>query len=202
MAIRKPPRRNLPADAEKWGRYTDDTLRQAQVDIEALRRDLTSGLRSVTSSMNRIAKQQETLISQQAQLTQVVNDIPVSHSDSNNRKGYAIPQGTNTVMLTINIPWVSGKSKCELFVYGEAFFYAGGLPQSDIAAWRAAVNSNLGSIAPAVPFNMDFKYSTFAHSARVTSQQTIAVTARATAPSAHSSESINDLNLYAFATFM
>lgn len=70
MAIRKPPRRNLPGDAEKWGRYTDDALRQAQVDIEALRRDLTSGLRSVTSSMNRIAAQQATLVEQQATLVE------------------------------------------------------------------------------------------------------------------------------------
>lgn len=202
MAIRKPPRRNLPGDAEKWGRYTDDALRQAQVDIESIKRDLKSGLRATNSSLNRIAKQQETLISQQAQLTQVVNDIPVSHSDSNYREGYAIPQGTNTVMLTINIPWASGKSECELFVYGAAFFYAAGVPQSDIAAWRAAVNNNRGSVARPVPFNMDFKYSTFAHSARVTSRQTIAVTAQATAPSFHPSAAISDLNLYAFATFM
>lgn len=68
MAITKPPRRNLPGAAEPWGRYVDNYLRQAQVDIEALQRDLTSGLRAVNSSMNRIVAQQSALESQQSDL--------------------------------------------------------------------------------------------------------------------------------------
>lgn len=111
MAITKPPRRNLPPAAEAWGRYVDQVQRQAQVDIDALRRDLTSGLRSVSSSMNRIANQQSTLESQQstlaAQQQQLSNQLSTINTLVDSQVSVSGDTITNNGFTMSNNSWTS-----------------------------------------------------------------------------------------------
>lgn len=118
MAITKPPRRNLPPAAEQWGRYVDQVQRQAQVDIESLRRDLLSGLRSVTSSMNRIATQQQQLADQLSTINTLVDSqVSVSGSTSTNN-GFTMRNNAWTSLGTISLSAPSWATRAVVSVTG------------------------------------------------------------------------------------
>lgn len=69
------PRRNLPADAEPWGRKQDDVTRSQGRRITALELASQSNNRSNAGQLGVIGRQLETLEEQQATITATVEEL-------------------------------------------------------------------------------------------------------------------------------
>src|SRR5690606_34306475 len=80
-----PPRRNLPGEAEQWGRWMEDdqnllkgaVISQGQ-SLQGLNRSTAASLASISDQLTAISGVLTTLSDQQTQLTNQVDALPVT----------------------------------------------------------------------------------------------------------------------------
>lgn len=201
------PRRNLPANAEPWGRSVDDRLASVQTTLTRQQQDTSNSLSALNSTVTGLGEQvatvseiTNTLVQQQAELERVVALIPVSTSASSERRGFVINPGT-IPQTSISIPWVSGKTRCDVFATGQATFFSVGVASANIAAWNIRIGSSFGPYGAVIPLNMDGNTTSFTHTQTLVSQVSVDVSAYSVAGASHGDGSANSVNLFVMAVF-
>lgn len=130
------PKRNLPPDAEQWGRSVDARIERIEKVAERAQQDTDNAQSSINSTVNKLseqvkaidtltqtlAAQQATLASQQSQLTaqvaqiqSVVNSQVYPASGHSDRYVYNLYPGANAEILAVNIAVPAGYSRALVF---------------------------------------------------------------------------------------
>ena len=152
----KPPPRNLPPDSERWGRWVEDGVLSLEQSDRETTQGVTNALNGLTATLGQLSGQISTLTSQQAQLTAVVNALPVSIVQTASVNGFAVPNGTsNRVSTTFTVP--AGKTRCSIMATYQGFYMSDfSVPDSDRAGFRVVTNTGyVGSPGVMSPDNMD-----------------------------------------------
>lgn len=107
------PRRNLPGSAEEWGRTIETRTDENANSLESLALSVAGQNRSTASSLEVIASQIQTLVSQQEELTRTVTFLQ-TQSQFTNRDTVITWTGT----MSGSVVWeaFSGTYDCELVV--------------------------------------------------------------------------------------
>lgn len=111
------PRRNLPGDAEKWGREVEDRIRGVQYGVLGQKTNLQSENRSTASTQQELARQLVQLKANQSALEAAIRAIPKSDQSSASTANFSLGGGWNTVVSTsITVP--SGANFARIAAYG------------------------------------------------------------------------------------
>lgn len=111
------PRRNLPGDAEDWGRKVEDRIRNLEYGYVGQKTNLQSENRSSSSSLQELARQIVQLNANQAALDAAIRAVPRTIQSTAQNAGFGLGSGWNTVVYTeITVP--SGMTNCKLLVIG------------------------------------------------------------------------------------
>ena len=78
------PRRNLPPEAEEWGREVENRIYQAENGYDVSSQNLAGLDRSSSSTLDNLALQIQ-------EVQRIVNLIPVARQSRNNSSGFAVP---------------------------------------------------------------------------------------------------------------
>lgn len=201
------PRRNLPSNAELWGRSVDERLASVQDVVGRQGERTNNSLSALNSTVTKLGDQvlevktiADTLVTQQAELERVVSMIPVSSSASSERLGFVINAGT-IPQTSISIPWVVGKSRCDVFATGQATFFSVGVASANIAVWNIRIGNSFGPYGAVIPLNMDGKTTSFSHTQTLEAQTSVDVSAYSVAGANHGDGSANSVNLFVMAVF-
>lgn len=201
------PRRNLPTNAEPWGRSVDDRLASVRTVVARQGQDTSNSLSALNSTVTRLGDQvaeisviADTLVLQQEELARVVDSIPVSASASSERVGFVINAGT-IPQTDISIPWVAGKSRCDVFATGQSTFFSVGVAAANIAVWNIRIGDSFGPYGAVIPLNMDGNTTSFSHTQTLLPQTSVNVSAYSVAGAIHGSGSANSVNLFVMAVF-
>lgn len=141
----QPPRRNLPPDAEPWGRWVEGLLLAQNQAGEANGQSINNTLRGVNASLQQLGNQIQTLSAQQATLSAQQADITSLLSDQvkfGRAGGYVSNYsfGTDdTVLLSLTIPVPAGYSKAIVFAICNASIVSDGT--GNYYYIKASVNS-------------------------------------------------------------
>lgn len=200
----KPPPRNLPPDSERWGRWVEDEVRGlSQSDLETSQ-GVTNALNGLTATLGQLSGQISTLAAQQAQLTAVVNALPVSIVQTASVSAFAVPNGvSNRVSTTFAIP--SGKTRCSILASYQGFYMSAlSVPNSDRAGFRIVTNTGyVGSWGVMSPDNMDTFWLTGNGGVQIPSvSSAITVSVQSSAgPTLAPADSGNRIDLHVLAIF-
>lgn len=123
----QPPRRNLPPDAEPWGRWVEGLLLAQNQSGEANGQSINNTLRGVNASLQQLGNQIQALSAQQADILDLIDKqvIPVTFSQS---IGSTLDvSGGTTTPLTVTLNAPLGMSRCIVVTngYGRVFNSSG-----------------------------------------------------------------------------
>lgn len=173
-------------------------LGHQQVDLEVQQVTLLN-------QQETLERQQYVLEQQQDELSQVVSSLPITGAYSSSISNFSIPSGDSN-RTTISIPVPSGKTTCNIFAVGQAFYFAENppIPESDVALWRIRIQTTDGPWGTVIPLNMDGKSTTFMFSRSISlssADSFVPVYARTGAGRAHPASPQHSASLYVTATF-
>lgn len=106
------PRRNLPPEAEPWGRYVDDELRALNGAVNRLAQDNKNAFEQVNSTMRQVSKQltaisnaQTDLAAKQAVLEDLLETQNVGDASWNSTMNFPLtPTWTNLAACSLTVP--------------------------------------------------------------------------------------------------
>jgi hypothetical protein len=104
------PRRNLPGEAEEWGRKVEDRVRGVEFAASSGKQDTQSLNRTTASSLQELTRQLQSL-------EDLYNFIPKPQQSSEEEVGFALAAGTNTV-VTASLTVPKGASLVNLVAIG------------------------------------------------------------------------------------
>jgi uncharacterized coiled-coil protein SlyX len=92
------PRRNLPGEAEEWGREVEDRVRRVEYALAGQQQGLSSANRTSASSLQELSRQLQ-------QLQTLFDSIPKVVQSSQTATGFGLGSGWNTIVSTsITVP--------------------------------------------------------------------------------------------------
>lgn len=152
------PRRNLPGEAEAWGRVVEERVRNVEYGLIGNRTGLQSENRASASSLQEISRQIVQLQANQAALDAAIKATPRTVQSTNQSSGYGLGGGWNTVVsTTVTVP--AGMTQCKLLVVGSGQVVTATTTQNVENAYRVNV-PGLGP-APAAPGPWTVGYGDF-----------------------------------------
>lgn len=99
------PRRNLPGDAEEWGRSVEDRIRNVEFSTLGQKQGLSGANRTSASTLQEIARQLVQLRGFYDDLADLYDAIPKVGQVSNTVTGFGLGSGWNTVATaTLTVP--------------------------------------------------------------------------------------------------
>ncbi len=111
------PRRNLPGEAEEWGRKVEDRIRGLEVLSQGQQTNLQSENRSSASSLQELSRQILKLRANQEALDAALRAVPRTVQSTNQTSGFGLSGGWNTV-VTASITVPENMYTCRLLVIG------------------------------------------------------------------------------------
>ena len=161
------PLRNLPTDAEEWGRTVEDRIYQAENALAGSKQSL-SGLNRATGSTL------ENLAYQISEVQRLYNLIPVAYQRTSNVSNFAVPTtgAWNTIATTSISLYRAGT--LSLTAEGAGQLVSGGSSTLMTASYRLLVTS--GSASTEVPGLFASPTGTFVNNFKVTWGWTVPVT--------------------------
>lgn len=133
----KPPRRNLPPEAEQWGRYVDDTVSTLKSSTDTALTNMTASIAANASSMgllsNQIANQTTTSMTQDTRTTFGLGTLFVD-------------------ILSVSLVRPLWATRCLLFATGFCSARVAGAGSDSLMAYvRVMVSGNPGPSVVAMP---------------------------------------------------
>lgn len=137
MAVSKPPRRNLPPEAENWGRYIDDQVANLRSDLQNSLTNINAGFSANASSMAALS-------------TQISNQMSSSMAQSTTTTFGLTTSFVDKLSVTLTKPtWAT---RCLLFVTGFASARVASAGSDSLMAYvRVNANGNAGPSVVAMP---------------------------------------------------
>lgn len=125
------PKRNLPGEAEQWGRTIENdqvslkkVVQGLRNSISALARSVSSSLSSIADQINRIASQQEELANAQEDIVDLLSTQTVTHTRNATVQPFTPPTGTSAVVCsTPSVPIPEGYTSVDVFLTAQASAY-------------------------------------------------------------------------------
>ena len=104
------PRRNLPGEAEEWGREVEDRIRGVEYGATSQKTGLSSQNRASASSSQELARQIQSL-------QRAYDSIPKPRQNSGTATAFSLSAGWNTV-LSVSLVAPVGVNRLELLAMG------------------------------------------------------------------------------------
>lgn len=118
------PRRNLPGEAEEWGRKVEERIRNVEYGSLSQKSNIQSENRSSSSSLQELSRQliqirdtQVALQANQAALDAAIRAVPRTIQSTAQNSGFGLGGGWNTVVYT-EITAPPGMTNCKFLVIG------------------------------------------------------------------------------------
>lgn len=111
------PRRNLPNEAEQWGRAHDARIVEAEASLDRIEQSVQGLNRSTASSLTSIARQIETIQEQQAEIKEAQDELNArkTYSASGSNFTTSVVNSVQTGSPRANISFTLAESRTVLF---------------------------------------------------------------------------------------
>ena len=192
------PRRNLGGAAEGWGRAIEERIVGLEKVVESVN--------NTVQNLQRTTSGQASIVSRQVgNLVALYGDTPVTRARDASATGFVIPSGTSSpASILLDLP--ENRATCNLFVVGQTLFFAPGVANANVAAWRVRLSApgvtSEGPYGSVVPLNNDGKSSTFMFATTIRGLTgALEISAECVAGASHGSGAGNTLSMYCVATF-
>lgn len=161
------PRRNLPPEAEEWGREVENRIYQAENGYDVSSQNLAGLDRSSSSTLDNLALQIQ-------QVQRIVNLIPVARQSRNNSSGFAVPTAGawNTVISTSVSFSEAGTFSLAAIASGQLVQGSGSLLD---ASYRLVTST--GATSPTIPGSYAFSGGNSVNNFQANSGWTVPVSA-------------------------
>jgi len=111
------PRRNLPGEAEVWGRAIEEAIRELEYGVQGQSTNLQSDNRANASNFQELARQVSQLRQNQTRLDAAIRAVPKSQQSLGSAANFSLGGGWNTVVSTsITVP--DGANYARIAAYG------------------------------------------------------------------------------------
>lgn len=214
---------HLEPSAQPWIREVESSvgsLENIVTDIQESDRSQGVMLGAITSTIEELRSQQTILSEQQAELAQaqltientqtrlseqvtriddLVTALPTTRTYSSRVTNIPLPSGTRTA-ITITIPWVEGKTRCEVSAIATATYWSQA-NQANLPAWRIVIQGTNGPVGIDGFFKMDTYNSTAMHSKSVTAQGQFTVLLQTVAGAGNITDPDSEAQLQVVANF-
>lgn len=132
------PRRNLPGEAEAWGRAVEDRIREVQYGVLGQQTNLKSENRATSSTQQELARQIVKLRENQERLDAAIRAIPKPAQSLASAANFSLGGGWNTVVSTsITVP--EGVNFASLAAYGSGQVVSATTTQNVETLYRVVV---------------------------------------------------------------
>lgn len=143
----QPPRRNLPPDAEPWGRWVEGLLLAQNQSAEANGQSINNTLRGVNASLQQLGNQIQTLSAQQADITTLLSD-QVTGATGYNRIALDNPTFpstlTNYALVTLIVP--TGYTKASIIAISSVDLWTFSITTIDMRTMIGGSTSDVSTL--------------------------------------------------------
>lgn len=152
------PLRNLPTDAEDWGRTVEDRIYQAENSLSGSRQSLSGMNRATSSTLENLAYQVQ-------QVQDLYDALPKVHQGTTSPTGFGVPAtGVWNTIASVNIPLFSpGRFDVRADASGQ--LVSGGSSTLMTASYRLVATAS--SASPEVPGLFSSPSGTFVNNFKV-----------------------------------
>lgn len=136
----QPPRRNLPPDAEPWGRWVEGLLLEQNSLTASNGQSINNTLRGVNASLQQLGNQIQTLSAQQADITDLIDKQVIGASNSVITEDvYTTETATAYSAVSVTVP--AGFTKATVMAVSSAFYMStSGIAEVQMATRIAATD--------------------------------------------------------------
>ena len=188
------PKNGLEPESQPWARSIERDISEQIAQAQRTAEGTSNAYKNINNTLQTLG---DTIVALKA----TVAALPVSYADSTTQTGWQATNGA--VIASVNIPWVAGKTRCDVVANIQGFYVADfTVPLSDVPAFKIGIAGVYQPPVPKIPDNMDTYWIIGSYSKPVTVGTSFNVTVQtATGPALSAPYAENSVYLGALAIF-
>lgn len=149
------PRRNLPPDAEAWGRQVDTVVSDHDTRLVTVEQFSRNTLNGVNDTIRQLSSQIQNIAKQQQDLYAVYQAMPVTLIQDSTVTGFQAGAGEQ-VRTSISFDVPPGLPNARVWSSLQGWYFSDfNVPLSDVATFRIGVGAQRSQYVTSIPDNMD-----------------------------------------------